>query len=125
MVSDNDSTGLDKPIIYNHLPKLLRGFYEGYSLGKNTLGEHFPSRPRKADSYGGDSIWGQKDAIISKYHWDWDKLMWGVSWANVMLMIADGQRTDYESRHEDKGGNNDVIDLSDLSNIDKLKRMAQ
>lgn len=56
--------------------------------------------------------------------------MWGVSWSVVMLMMADAQRTDYESSKDNKGnnkdmGSEDVLDLSDPRNIEKLKRLAQ
>ena len=126
MVAHDDTTGNEQHSIHHHLSKLPRGFYEGYQIGKNSLGEHFPHRPRKPDSYGGETIWGQKDAIISKYNWAWEELMWGVSWANVELMMADGQRTDYE---RDKGksgeGASDVLDLSDPKTMEKLTKMAR
>lgn len=56
--------------------------------------------------------------------------MWGVSWSVVMLMMADSQRTDYDrgtesSTNKNKGGSDEVIDLSDPANIAKLKLMAQ
>ena len=130
MVSTNDPSVHDKPVIYYHLSELFTGFYERYQIGKNSLGKSFPDRARKSDSYGGNSIWGTQDAIISKYHWTLDYLLWGVSWANVMLMMADAQKTDYDhdkvgkcgkAKHED----NDVLDLSDPKNIDILKLIAQ
>lgn len=53
--------------------------------------------------------------------------MWGVSWANVSMMMADAQRTDYERDKKDApaSGDNDVLDLSNLEDIEKLKRMAR
>lgn len=53
--------------------------------------------------------------------------MWGVSWANVELMLADSQRTDYDSKHENNGKmqDDDVIDLSNSSDVEKLKRIAR
>ena len=52
--------------------------------------------------------------------------MWGVSWANVTLMMADSQRTDYESKRDKKDDRNDeVLDLSDPQSIAKLKKMAR
>lgn len=56
--------------------------------------------------------------------------MWGVSWANVMLMMADAQRTDYD-HGKSKGESimnsrtDDVLDLSDPLNIEKLMRLAR
>ena len=129
MVPYDDTTGAHEHPIHNNFSKLPRGFYEGYQVGKNSLGENFPRRPRKPDSYGGDTIWGQKDAIFSKYHWSWEELMWGVSWANVTMMLADAQRTDYESKRENKGNINndddDVLDLSNSADIEKLKRISR
>ena len=130
MVSHDDPTGDDKHPLYYYFPKLLEGFYERYQIGKNSLGNSFPDRARKSDSYGGNSIWGTKDAIISKYHWTLDYLMWGVSWSNVNLMMADAQKTDYDRDNDRKvcNGNrqdNDVLDLSDPKNIEILKKMAQ
>lgn len=53
--------------------------------------------------------------------------MWGVSWANVEMMLADGQRTDYEREKSDNPSSkdNDVLDLSDPKNMEKLRRMAR
>lgn len=53
--------------------------------------------------------------------------MWGVSWANVEMMLADAQRTDYESKRKDKSKANDdgVLDLSNLADVEKLKQMAR
>lgn len=53
--------------------------------------------------------------------------MWGVSWANVEMMLADAQRTDYDSKHDGKDNINDsnVIDLSNIADVEKLRRMAQ
>lgn len=47
-----------------------------------------------------------------------------------MLMMADGQRTDYDHEKDSKSSkrkavDDDVLDLSDPKNIDVLKRMAQ
>ena len=128
--SNDDTTGPIKHSIYHYIPNIPSGFYESYSLGKNSLGNSFPDRQRKADSYGGNSILGTKDAIIAKYHWTYDYLMWGVSWAVVNLMMADAQHTDYESGKEQRSGkteigDSDVLDLSDPKNIEILKRMAQ
>lgn len=53
--------------------------------------------------------------------------MWGVSWANVEMMLADAQRTDYErdKKEAKASSDNDVLDLSNLEDIEKLKRLAR
>lgn len=51
--------------------------------------------------------------------------MWGVSWANVTLMMADSQRTDYDSKRTNTEPDEEVLDLSDPTNIAKLKNMAR
>ena len=126
MVSHNDSTGSDQHPLHDNISDLLRGFYEGYSLGKNHLGEDYPKREREADSYGGDSLWGQINALIGQ-GWTWDRIMWGTSWANIMLTMIDAHRTDYKSDKKGREDNRqpDVLDLSDPANIEKLIKLAR
>lgn len=53
--------------------------------------------------------------------------MWGVSWANVEMMLADAQRTDYDSKSENRNNEKDadVLDLSKPTDVEKLKRLAR
>jgi hypothetical protein len=47
--------------------------------------------------------------------------VWGVTWANVQLMMSDAIRFDYKT---DKEQEDEVMDLNDPKMISKLKMMA-
>lgn len=56
--------------------------------------------------------------------------MWGTSWANIMLTMIDAQRTDYHSNKKQgntkqRSNNAEVLDLSDPTNVEFLKKLAQ
>lgn len=56
------------------------------------------------------------------------QVMWDFSWANIMLMYKDVQRSDYKSKSDSKStkcGSNEVIDLNDPRSIDKLRQMCR
>ncbi|MBQ7763277.1 MAG: hypothetical protein IJ382_07075 [Flavobacteriales bacterium] len=35
------------------------------------------------------SPWGVEGAVCSHFHWTREYLLWGISWLNVQLMLAD------------------------------------
>lgn len=132
LVADNDSYGSYQRIIFHCVPILPCRFYEGYSLGKNAAGDDFPDDDSGANShYGGQSIWGKIDALVSRYHWTLDYILWGISWANAQLMIADALKTDYKSKAENGQQNTgqprvpDVIDMDDPNAMNALLMMAR
>lgn len=56
-----------------------------------------------------NSAWGSRAEILKYFGWTYDYLLWGISWMNVSVMLADGAR--YESdgdgdgeEKDDKGG---------------------
>lgn len=56
-----------------------------------------------------------------------DYVLWGVSWANLQLMMSDALRVDYKSDSEGGGTENgfpSVIDGNDPGSLDILLRMA-
>lgn len=55
-----------------------------------------------------------------------DYILWGISWANVQLIISDIQRVDYESsaNAKNKSAKNNILDLSQSSSMDILKQIA-
>lgn len=56
------------------------------------------------------------------------QVVWDFSWANIMLMYKDVQRSDYKSKSDSKStkcGSNEVIDLNDPRSIDKLRQMCR
>lgn len=127
MVADNEYTSAFQSALRDSIPILLRGFFVCYPIGKNAAGNDFPTDRNGADStYGGRSIWGQIDTIAERYKWTVDYILWGASWANLQLMMADALRTDYKSKDEDKkaSGVPDTIDLNKPEAMNMLKRLA-
>ncbi len=125
MVADDDYAGIFQSAILDRIPVLPRGFYVGYPIGKNAAGYDFPTdRSGEGSTYGGRSIWGQIDTIAERYKWSLDYILWGVSWANIQLMMADALRTDYKSKGESEN-NSDIPNTIDLNNADAMNRLMQ
>lgn len=38
------------------------------------------------------SPWGNRGAILEKFSWSYDYLLWGINWLSVQLMLADGAK---------------------------------
>lgn len=54
-----------------------------------------------------------------------DYILWGESWANIQLMMADALRIDYQAKSgSDKNKDNEVLDLNDPKAFATLKLMA-
>lgn len=49
-----------------------------------------------------NSPWGYRGELLRSFGWTYDYLLWGISWANVQLMIADAPRTK-ETPTDDEG----------------------
>lgn len=47
------------------------------------------------------SAWGRRAEILKYFGWTYDYLLWGISWLNVSLMLADGAR--YEAPETGSG----------------------
>lgn len=125
MVADDDYTGIFQSAILDRIPILPRGFYVGYPIGKNAAGHDFPTDRSGEDSiYGGRSIWGQIDTIAERYKWSLDYILWGASWANIQLMMADALRTDYKSKGESEKAS-DIPNAIDLNNANAMNRLMQ
>lgn len=120
MVPIYDHGGIHVFIEYNCISVLLRGFYKSYRIGKNINGEDFPADHDGDDSiYGGQSIWGKIDAIASRYHWPLNYIIWGISWANLRLMMDDSLRVDYKSKSNTRKDTHtiEVIDTNDIESL--------
>lgn len=64
---------------------------------------------------GGRSIWGGLiDVVLQKYHWTYDYLLWGISYQNVQMLLADNMSTTTEE---------EVIDADDPNNRERIKEM--
>lgn len=64
----------------------------------------------------------------SAYHLAPDYVLWGVSWANLRLMVEDTMRTDYKSKSGENSSQpaaGDVIDMNDPKAIEKLRQMCR
>lgn len=64
---------------------------------------------------GGRSIWGGLlDVVLQRYHWTLDYLLWGVSYQNVQMLLADQTSTTSEE---------EIINADDPRNREKIKQM--
>lgn len=41
---------------------------------------------------GLNSPWGSRGELCKNFGWTYDYLLWGISWLNVQLMVADAAR---------------------------------
>jgi len=48
-----------------------------------------------------NSPWGNRGELLRSFGWSYDYLLWGISWLNVSLMIADAPRTKELPKDED------------------------
>lgn len=42
-----------------------------------------------------NSPWGRRGELCKHFGWTYEYLMWGISWLNVQLMIADQPEIEY------------------------------
>jgi len=54
------------------------------------------------------------DVVLQKYHWTYDYLLWGISYQNVQMLLADNMSTTTEE---------EVIDADDPNNRERIKEM--
>ena len=83
-----------------------RGFYVLYSVNtgdRNDQSEETQSKPSRV--IGLNSPWGNRGEIIKSFGWTYDYLLWGISWLNVQIMLADAARVEQEPEQTD--GNKD------------------
>lgn len=60
-------------------------------------------------------MWGGLlDVVLQKYHWTLDYLLWGISYINVQMLLADSISTTTEE---------ETIDADDPRNRDAIKDM--
>lgn len=60
-------------------------------------------------------MWGGLlDVVLQKYHWTLDYLLWGISYINVQMLLADSISTTQEE---------ETIDADDPRNRDAIKEM--
>ena len=81
-------------------------------------------------SFGCKTIYGTLiDTACERYGWSYDYVLWGVSLANLQLMLSDSMQNIYLSDEEKKKipgrllNSEDTINADDKSNIDKILSM--
>lgn len=53
---------------------------------------------------GLNSPWGYRGEICKTYGWTYDYLLWGISWVNVQLILADA--AEVKTENPDESGEN-------------------
>lgn len=79
-------------------------------------------------SFGGQSSYGSLiDFACSRYGWSIDYVVWGISYANIKMLIADSATSVYLTKEEQRklniSNDREVISGDDPSNIEKIKSM--
>lgn len=81
-------------------------------------------------SFGGNSTYGTLiDYACQRYGWTFDYVVWGISYTNLRMLMADAVTTIHLSSDEmkklGKADNGEVIDANDPSNREKIKELLQ
>lgn len=76
-------------------------------------------------SFGGRSVYGTLiDAACERYHWTYDYVVWGISYTNLRLTLADGIKTltlsDKDRNKIGKMYDSDVINGDDKESINEF-----
>ena len=79
-------------------------------------------------TFGGTSIYGTLiDTACQRYGWTFEYVVWGISYANLQLLLADSVTSIYLSDEERKRVNipqdRDIINADDPANMAKIKAM--
>lgn len=69
---------------------------------------------------GMNSAWGSRAEILKNFGWTYDYLLWGISWLNVSLMLADGARYESEDDNSLNGEPVTKIQLKSKADIKKF-----
>src|SRR5690606_19803607 len=79
---------------YAHYIWWANGFYDYYQIHQG-VEDYVPgeSGPKEKEGelvpYGMHSPWGIIQQVIKETGWTWHYVLWRVSWANIMMMMAD------------------------------------
>lgn len=69
------------------------GFFQYYQISgrhENDESGFEPKSEEELEATGLHSLWGFAWAIIEKTGWSLKYVLWGISWINIQLMLADG-----------------------------------
>lgn len=78
--------------------------------------------------FGGKSIYGTLiDSACERYGWTFEYVVWGISYANLQLLLADSVTSIYLSDEERKRANvpkdRNIIKADDPANMERIKAM--
>ena len=79
-------------------------------------------------SFGGKSIYGSMiDYLAQRYGWTLDYIVWGISYNNIKMLLADVvtsiHLTDEEKKRCRVSNDRNFISGDDINNIEKIKKM--
>ena len=58
---------------------------------------------------GLNSPWGSRGELCKNFGWTYDYLLWGISWLNVQLMVADAARIkDLDTENNEESGSDEA-----------------
>ena len=86
-------------------------------------------KPTKGSyTFGGKSIYGSMiDHFAQRYGWTLDYIVWGISYKNIQMLLADMintiNLTDDEAKKCRVSNERDFISGDDMNNIEKIKKM--
>ena len=114
----------------------LRKFYQFYSIGSDIEAKRaeIAKRNTSGRTIGGRSVWGNLIApVIEKFHWSYEYTVWGISYLNLQMLLADTQDYFPDYSHTSgtgRGGtrtesrrSNEVINGDDPKNRAKMKEI--
>ena len=93
----------------------------------------YKKKSKNQISVGGVSIYGSLFSYFAEtYGWSFEYIVWGISYANLMLLYSDHMDNIYLTDEEAHnvpfrllGDNTDVIDASDPKNAEKILAMIK
>lgn len=79
-------------------------------------------------TFCGKTIYGTIiDPLCEKYGWTMEYILWGISYANIRLLLADSVKTVYLTEEEAKNvrpkNNKETLDVADPKNFDTILSM--
>lgn len=101
----------------------IRKFYQFYSIGIDIEAKQAEIAKRNGSgrTIGGRSVWGSLiDPILERYHWTFDYVMWGISYMNLQMLLADAKDYFPNLSGEKK---DEVIDATDPKNRERVRQM--
>lgn len=97
----------------------------GIDVENKRYAEDIGQTSSETRSYGGKTLYGSLiDAACQRYGWTFREVVWGISFANLQLLMADQIRTIFSSPGGKKASSQ-VINADDPKNRDLVKAIIQ